>query len=66
MKQKDKKQHTKYNGRLRNISLPDLEVLDDRRESAAYKTSRTSTKLEHSYKNDSELKLARVMEVLSN
>ncbi len=66
MKQKDKKQHTKYNGRLRNISLPDLEVLDDQRESAAYKTSRTSTKLEHSYKNDSELKLARVMEVMSN
>ncbi|MCB5266965.1 MAG: ribosome small subunit-dependent GTPase A [Candidatus Cloacimonetes bacterium] len=66
MKQKDKKQHIKFKGRLRNISLPDLDVLDDQREASAYKTARISSKLKHSQKNDSELQVGRVMEVMSN
>ena len=66
MKQKDKKQHQKFKGRLRNISLPDLDILDDRKESAQYKTARTAEKLEHSYKNSAKLEPGRVMEVMSN
>lgn len=66
MKQKDKKQHVKYKGRLRNISLPDLDVLDERREASHYKAARISSKLEHSHKADMQLERGRVMEVMSN
>lgn len=66
MKQKDKKQHVKYKGRLRNISLPDLDVLDEEREQSTFKTARISSKLGYSFKNDMDLLTGRVMEVMSN
>lgn len=66
MKQKDKKIHTRYTGRLKNINLPDIDVLDDAKESAHYKTARTHSKSSVSFKNGMNLLNGRVMEVMSN
>lgn len=66
MKQKDKKLHRKFKGRLRNVSLSNLDVLDDIKEVSSYKTARTASKLDQSFKVDMRLKRGRVMEVMSN
>ncbi|HNQ43071.1 MAG TPA: ribosome small subunit-dependent GTPase A, partial [Candidatus Cloacimonadota bacterium] len=66
MKQKDKKQHTKFTGRLKSISLPDLDILDDEREVTHYKSARTATKSQQSYKSGTRLQSGRVREVMSN
>ncbi|HOH78928.1 MAG: ribosome small subunit-dependent GTPase A [Candidatus Cloacimonetes bacterium] len=66
MKQKDKKQPTPYSGRLRAISLPDVDVLDEGRESAHYKTQRAYSKHAESFKEGLELIEGRVSEIHSN
>ena len=66
MKQKDKKQHIRNTGRLRCISLPDPNILDDDRASSNYKSSRIASKVHHSYKSGMKLESARVIEVMSN
>ncbi|MDY0151583.1 MAG: ribosome small subunit-dependent GTPase A [Candidatus Cloacimonas sp.] len=66
MKQKDKKKVKRNSGRLLNISLPDIDILDDLKDQELYKTARTHTKSKHSFKNDLELVLGRITEVKSN
>ncbi len=66
MRQKDKKRRKNYTDRLKNIRLPDLDVLDDTRESAEYKTARTAEKSHHKYKIGMKLVRGRVVEVMSN
>lgn len=66
MKQKDKKRRVKHSERLKNIDLPDLDVLDDQREKAEYKTARTDSKRHQTFKRGMKLKTGRVMEVMSN
>lgn len=66
MKQKDKKQHSRFTGRLKAISLPDIDILDDRREETHYKSARTSSKSNLSYKSGTTLVDGRVREVMSN
>ncbi len=66
MKQKDKKRRIHYTGRLKNISLPDLDVLDDERERSAYKTARIGSKRHQKLKRGMKLKTGRVIEVMSN
>ncbi|MDD3282939.1 MAG: ribosome small subunit-dependent GTPase A [Candidatus Cloacimonetes bacterium] len=66
MKQKDKKRSIKYTGRLRNINLSELEVLDDFRQQSEYKTARTAAKRAKHFKRGVKLKLGRIVEVMSN
>jgi len=67
MKQKDKRrQRPASHTRLRNISLPDLDVLDDVRERTEFKTRRTSLKQHDSFKVDAELVPGRILEIKSN
>ena len=66
MKQKDKKQVKRNSGRLLNISLPDIDILDDLKDAALYKTARTSAKSKHSYKSGMNLTPGRITEVKSN
>ncbi len=67
MKQKDKKRLSPGgNDKLRNISLPDLDVLDETREKAAYKALRASHKQHDSRKNSALLIHGRVLEIKSN
>ncbi|MDP2174207.1 MAG: ribosome small subunit-dependent GTPase A [Candidatus Cloacimonadaceae bacterium] len=66
MKQKDKKKRTRYTGRLRAISLPDLDILDDEREKSEYKTLRAAHKQQKSFKSGMELLHGRITEIMSN
>lgn len=67
MRQKNKKkQKLSRFGRLKSINLPDLEVLDELKEAAPYKSMRVAEKMEFSYKEDAELIPARISEIHSN
>lgn len=70
MKQKDKKRKASYTGRLKNLDLPDIEVLgeilDEEREATTYKTARIATKRDQTLKSGMTLKTGRVMAVMSN
>ncbi|MCK9557198.1 MAG: ribosome small subunit-dependent GTPase A [Candidatus Cloacimonetes bacterium] len=66
MKQKDKKRTKKYTGRLKNICLPDLDILDDEHHDIGFKSSRSAHKRNLVLKSDTELRKARVIEVMSN
>ncbi|MDZ4182538.1 MAG: ribosome small subunit-dependent GTPase A [Candidatus Cloacimonadaceae bacterium] len=66
MKQKDKKKRSRYTGRLRAISLPDIDILDDEREKSEYKTQRAGHKQQTSFKNDMQILPGRITEIKSN
>lgn len=66
MKQKDKKKTKPYSGRLRSISLPDVDILDDQRESAHYKTLRAAHKQHDSYKEGMDIITGRISQIRSN
>lgn len=66
MKQKDKKQIKRNSGRLINLSLPDIDILDDIKDAAEYKTARTHEKSKHSYKSGMNLVEGRITEIKSN
>lgn len=66
MKQKDKKQSPRYKGRLRNISLPDPDILDDIKDAPLFKTARTHSKKGVSYKEGTQLVEGRITEIMSN
>ena len=66
MKQKDKKQVKRYSGRLRNISLPDIDILDDEKDQALFKTARTHNKSMDTFKSGMELVEGRITEIKSN
>ncbi|NLK50480.1 MAG: ribosome small subunit-dependent GTPase A [Candidatus Cloacimonetes bacterium] len=66
MRQRDKKRDRRYTGRLRAISLPDIDILDDERESAQTKSMRTFDKQDESLKEGMELVEGRISEIHSN
>lgn len=67
MKQKDrKKQQPQAGERLKNVQVPDLDGLDDVRETAHYKTLRTADKQHHKYKRGTQLIPGRILEVKTN
>ncbi len=66
MKQKDKKKLKGSFERLGTISLPDLEVLDERRETAGYKTRRSAHKQHEIFKSNLKLVKGRICEIKSN
>jgi ribosome biogenesis GTPase len=66
VKQKDKKRAKRYTGRLKNISLPDLDVLDDVAAHSGFKTARSAHKRDASRKSGAILKKGRVIEVMGN
>jgi ribosome biogenesis GTPase len=70
VKQKDKKRKAIYTGRLKNIDLPGIEVLDEildeERVSNEYKTARIAGKRDKTFKSGLTLKKGRVMAVMSN
>lgn len=51
---------------MKAISLPDVDVLDDVKEGALYKSMRISDKVEQSFKEDASLIPARISEIHSN
>ncbi len=66
MKQKDKKKATPYTGRLKAISLPDVDILDEERESAHYKTLRVGHKQHESFKEGMSILTGRISQIRSN
>jgi ribosome biogenesis GTPase len=66
MKQRDKKQVKRNAGKLLNISLPDLDILDDIKDKELYKTARTHDKSKTSFKAGMNLVEGRVTEIKSN
>ncbi|MDD2228912.1 MAG: ribosome small subunit-dependent GTPase A [Candidatus Cloacimonetes bacterium] len=66
MKQRDKKQVKRNAGRLLNISLPDIDILDDIKDEELYKTARTHDKSKTSFKVGMNLVEGRVTEIKSN
>ena len=66
MKQKDKKRREPYDGRLKNTSLLETDILDDERDSKTYKTARIATKQDQTFKSGLELQKGRIMAVMSN
>jgi len=66
MKQKDKKKTRRWTERIKNVQLPDPDVLDDLKEKAEFKTARIGTKANKSYKEGLELKTGRILEIKSN
>lgn len=67
MKQKDKKRQTiSVDEKLKNISIPDLDVLEDVREQAAYKTLRSAHKQHDKHKGNMQLIRGRILEIKSN
>jgi ribosome biogenesis GTPase len=66
MKQKDKKKIKRYNGRLSNISLPDIDILDEEKEPSHYKTARTASKRLDTFKEGLSLVQGRITEIKSN
>ena len=66
MKQRDKKRSYPKAERLVGVSLPDLDVLDDTREQAAYKTQRSAHKQHEMFKDNLQLVTARIAEIKSN
>ena len=66
MKQKDKKKTKRWTGKIKNVHLPDIEILDEIKEKAEFKASRISTKANQSYKEGLKLVQGRIMEIKSN
>lgn len=66
MKQKDKKQSPRFKGKLKSISLPDLDILDDIKDAPLYKTARTGSKKSISHKEGTQLVEGRITEIMSN
>lgn len=66
MKQKDKKKGKSKPERLKTVKLPDLDVLDDVREQAGYKTLRTSRKQHEIRKENLELARGRIAQIKTN
>lgn len=66
MKQKDKKQVKRNSGRMLNLTLPDVDILDDIKDKELYKTARTHSKSKHSFKNGMDLASGRITEIKSN
>jgi len=66
VKQKDKKKQVPWSGRLKAISLPDPDILDEGRESAHYKTQRVAHKQGETLKDGLELVDGRISEIHSN
>jgi len=66
MKQKDKKKTKRWTERIKNIYLPDPDILDEVKEKSKYKTARVSTKANQSCKEGLQLVQGRIMEIKSN
>ena len=67
MRQRDRKRQLRpADPRLKNVKVPDLDSLDDRRERSEYKAMRTAEKQHDKYKNDAELVPGRILEVRTN
>ncbi len=66
MKQKDKKRSTRSTGKLTQLNLPDLDVLDDLEFSSGYKARRVSHKSPKSFKQGLKLVTGRIREIKSN
>jgi ribosome biogenesis GTPase len=66
VKQKDKKRSKRFSGRLKNISLPEPDILDEITHPEGYKSARTAEKRQLSHKNSMCLKKGRIVEVMSN
>ncbi|MDD3523932.1 MAG: ribosome small subunit-dependent GTPase A [Candidatus Cloacimonetes bacterium] len=66
MKQKDKKQSVKFSGRMKNISLPDFDILDEIGPDNEFKIARTAEKRHVHNKRNMLLERGRVIEVMSN
>jgi len=66
VKQKDKKLSKRYTSKLKNISLPDLDVLEDIPMGTEFKTARTASKRGYILKSGIRLEKGRVIEVMSN
>ncbi len=67
MRQRDRKRQLRpADPRLRNVKIPDLDALDDRRERSEYKAMRTVEKQHDKFKTDAELVPGRVLEVRTN
>ena len=66
MKQKDKKKTNRWVGKMKNVHLPDPEILEEIKEQAKFKTARISTKASQSYKEGLKLVQGRIMEIKSN
>lgn len=66
MRQRDKKKDLRYRGRLRNISLPDINILDEKPDTCGAKSARISSKIDDSYKSDSILQKGRILRIMSN
>lgn len=66
MRQKDKKRSTRRSGKLTQLNLPDLEVLDDLDHHTGYKTKRNIERSADRGKSDLRLEKGRVLELKSN
>ncbi len=66
MKQKDKKRSTRSTGKLTQLNLPDLDVLDDLEVNSGYKARRVSHKSPTSFKQGLKLVKGRIREIKSN
>ncbi len=66
MKQKDKKKSRPYSGRLKAITLPDVDILDEERERAHYKTLRVAHKQHESFKEGMDIITGRISQIRSN
>ncbi len=66
MKQRDKKKGQPKAERLSAIKLPDLDVLDETREQAAFKALRSAHKQHDLYKEGTQLVRGRIAEIKSN
>ncbi len=56
----------RYTGRLSNISLPDIDILDEEKEKSHYKTARIASKRHNTYKDGLSLVQGRITEIKSN
>ncbi len=66
MKQKDKKKTKRIQGKLIQVNLPDVEILDDMSFGDAYKCKRNSERSAVSYKDGTDLRTGRIVEIKSN
>lgn len=66
MKQKDKKRSIRQSGKLTQLNLPDMDILDDLDPEKGYKTRRSGHKSDVSYKRGMQLEKGRIREIKSN
>lgn len=66
MKQKDKKKTGRWSERIKNVKLPDPDILDELKDKAIFKTARIGTKASQSYKRDLNIVPGRIVEIQSN